>query len=322
MKKYYPFVLTLLLAGCASQTPKEKDVESSISPQQQREAAQTMQAQRQASHGLALKRKIAIGRISNETTYGKSLLRSGSDELGNKVTDMFHQALINSGYYLVFERPDIARLQDEAALTGKELNLVGVDTLIIGSLTEFGRDTTGESGFFSSSKKQQATATIDVRLVDTHNGSAFASVSGSGAASTETARTLGFGSVAGYDGSINDQAIGEAVNAAVEKLTQMILLKPWTADIIALEKGQVFISGGSSQGVKPAMEFDVMTRGKKVKSQTTGTTITLPGEKVGRIKVVSLFGQSELDQGAVATLTQGSIAGYALEDLQIMETQP
>ena len=37
---------------------------------------------------------------------------------------------------------------------------------------------------------------------------------------------MGFGSVAGYDGSLNDQAIGAAVNAAVEKMTQMLLERP------------------------------------------------------------------------------------------------
>lgn len=307
-----------IVASCASQAPQPQDVEPRVSPEQQQRAQAAAHAE---PVQLALKRKIAIGRISNETTYGKSLLRSGRDELGSKVTDMFQQALINSGNYLVFERPDIERLQNEATLTEQSQNLVGVDTLIIGALTEFGRDVTGETGFLSSSKKQQATATIDLRLVDVSTGQAFTSVSGSGSSSTETARTMGFGSVAGYDGSLNDRAIGAAVNAAVEKLTLMMLQKPWTADIIAIEDEQVFISGGRSQGVKPGMVFDVVTRGKKVKSQTTGSLITLPGEKIAELKVNAMFGQSELDQGAVATVTSGSIGGYSLADIQVQEIQ-
>lgn len=318
MNKFMLIALPVLLAGCASQSPQPKDVEPRVSPEQQQKAQEAAHAE---PVSLALKRKIAIGRLSNETTYGKSLLRSGRDELGSKVTDMFQQALINSGNYLVFERPDIERLQSEAALTDQTQNLVGVDTLVIGALTEFGRDVTGEAGFLSSSKKQQATATIDLRLVDVTTGQAFASVSGSGASSTETARTLGFGSVAGYDGSLNDRAIGAAVNAAVEKLTLMMLQKPWTADIIAVEQGDVFISGGASQGVKPGMVFDVVTRGKKVKSQATGSMITLPGRKIAELRVNSLFGQSELDQGAVATVTSGSIKGHSLADIQVQEVQ-
>lgn len=318
MKKIGLIIGPLLLLGCASQAPQPKDVEASISPEQQRQAQQALQ---QEPTRLALKRKIAVGRISNETTYGKSLLRSGQDELGSKVTDMFQQSLIGSGNYLVFERPDIERLRDEAALSGQNQNLVGVDTLVIGSLTEFGRDTTGEAGFLSSSKKQQATATIDLRLVDVVTGQAIASVTGTGTSSTETARTLGFGSVAGYDGSLNDRAIGAAVNAAVEKLSQMMLKKPWTADIVAVEHDNVFISGGASQGVKSGMVFDVVTRGKTVKSQATGAMITLPGRKVAELTITGLFGQSELDQGAVGSITDGSIAGFTVNDLQIQEIQ-
>lgn len=318
MNKLVLIALPLMLAGCASQGPQPEDVEPRVSPEAQQRAQQEAHAE---PVRLALKRKIAVGRISNETTYGKSLLRSGQDELGNKVTDMFQQALVNSGNYLVFERPGLEHLQKEAALSQQEQNLVGVDTLVLGSLTEFGRDTTGETGFFSSSKKQEATATVDLRLVDVNTGQAFASLSGTGAASTETARTMGFGSVAGYDGSLNDRAIGAAVNAAVEKLTQMMLLKPWTADIVAVEDERIFISGGASQGVEAGMVFDVVTRGEKVKSATTGGVITLPGKKIAELRVESLFGRSELDQGAVGRITSGSIAGHPIANLQVQEIE-
>ena len=65
------------------------------------------------------------------------------------------QGLINSGNYLIFERPDIELLQAESDLSGTAMNIVGVDTMIVGSLTEFGRVTTGESGFLTSTKKQE-----------------------------------------------------------------------------------------------------------------------------------------------------------------------
>jgi len=95
--------------------------------------------------------------------------------------------------------------------------------------------------------------------------------------------------------------------------------KPWTADLLALEEGMVFISGGESQGVKPNMVFDVETKGREVKSQTTGTTITLPGKKVAEIKVVSLFGDDVLNQGAATMVTSGSLEGYKLNELQVKE---
>lgn len=320
MKMLTTGLAVAMLCGCVSQSPVLKDVEPSVSEEAQREAQETLQAEQAALKSLALKRKIAVGRLSNETSYGKSLLGANSkDMLGEKVSDMFVQSLANSGNYLIFERPDLDVINNEAKLTGQTVNLIGVDTLVIGSLTQFGRNTTGESGFLSSSKKQEATATVDLRLVETKTGRVFASVTGTGSSSTETARTMGFGSVAGYDGSINDRAIGAAVNAAVEKLNKIMLEKTWSADILAVEEGQVFISGGKTQGVKPGMTFDIFSKGKAVKSTTTGGVITLPGKKIATLEVSGLFGDSELEEGAFGTVVSGSIAGLNVSTLEVRE---
>lgn len=319
MKKILPWLMLGVLSGCATQAPQMKEVEPAVSAEQQR-AAQQASLEETKPKRLSLKRKIAVGRISNETNYGRSLLRSNAeDQLGSKVTDMFLQALANSQSYLVFERPDIELLSKEAELSGQEISITGVDTLVIGSLTQFGRATTGERGFLSSSKKQEATATVDLRLVDVTTGRVFASVTGSGSSSTEQARTMGFGSAAGYDGSLNDQAIAAAVTAAVDKMTGLFLEKPWTADVLAQEDGLVYISGGESQGVREGKVFAVETRGKKVKSQTTGTVISLPGKEIAELTVVGLFGEDPLDQGAIGEISKGSLKGHDLTELRVKE---
>src|SRR5690554_6079659 len=142
--------VALSLVGCATQAPQPAPSESPVSIEQQRQA-QADQAV--APIRLALKRKIAVGRLSNETDYGRSLLREAmTGEHDKKVSDMFMQAIVNTESFLIFERPDLALLKNELELTNKSLdNMVGVDTLVIGSLTEFGRSTTGERGFFSTS---------------------------------------------------------------------------------------------------------------------------------------------------------------------------
>lgn len=321
MKKILPWLMLGVLTGCATQTPQVTEVEPAVTAEQQR-AAQQAALEESKPQQLSLKRKIAVGRISNETNYGRSLLRSNAeDQLGSKVTDMFLQALANSESYLVFERPDIELLSKEAELSGQEVSIIGVDTLVIGSLTQFGRATTGERGFLSSSKKQEATATVDLRLVDVTTGRVFASVTGSGSSSTEQARTMGFGSAAGYDGSLNDQAIAAAVTAAVDKMTGLFLEKPWTADVLAQEGDLIYISGGQSQGVDKGMVFAVETQGKKVKSQTTGTVITLPGKKIAELTIVGLFGDDPLEQGAVGEISEGSLKGHDLSELRVKEKQ-
>ena len=220
---------------------------------------------------------------------------------------------------MIFERQDLGLLKNETQLQNKPDEMVGVDTLVIGSLTEFGRATTGERGFLSSSAKQEATATVDIRLVDVGTGQVVASVTGTGSSSTEQSRTMGFGSVSGYDGSLNDKAIGAAVNAAVAKMAKLLLDNPWSADVLAVENGQVFISGGEAQGVKKGQTFAVMTKGKKVKSSTTGSTITLPGKQVAVLEIADTFGRTELDQGAFGVLTEGSIDGYEVSELEVVE---
>lgn len=305
-----------VLAGCAIQSPHIV-VKDAPQPLDAQKAAQK-ELVSSAPTAPTLKRKIALGRITNETNYGRSLLRDRHDDpLGKQVTDLLSKALTESGAYLVFERPDITRLQAEGQLTGANLDLIGVDTLIIGSLTEFGRKTIGESGFVSSSKRQVAFAKVDVRLVDVNTGHVFHATSGAGEASTETASTFGFGSRADYDGTLNDAAIRQAVSDAVSRLSAEISTRPWQTYILKADAGRVFLGGGKSQGIKPGMQFSVQTQGEKIRSPQTGAEIVLPGQQIALVRVDSIFGKSELTEGSVASVVSGSIRGYRPEQLVV-----
>jgi curli biogenesis system outer membrane secretion channel CsgG len=305
------------LQGCATQAP----------PIEQKEAAPSIAAQKAAQQAAiaqtpsvpTLKRKIALGRITNETNYGRSLLRDQhGDPLGKQVTDLLSKALTESGAYLVFERPDITRLQAESKLTDTKLNLVGVDALIIGSLTEFGRKTVGETGFASSSKRQVAFAKVDLRVVDTNTSHVFFATSGAGEASTETASTFGFGSQAAYDGTLNDAAIRQAVSEAVNRIGKEMSARPWQTYVLKSEGAQVFIGGGKAQGIKPGMVFSVQTQGEKIKSPQTGAEITLPGRAIAQLRVDANFGDSELNEGSVTSVISGSLSGFAPEQVIVL----
>jgi curli biogenesis system outer membrane secretion channel CsgG len=316
MGKYLFVLIFAVLSGCAIQTP----------PVEQKEAPQSLQAQKAAQQAVkdqapsapTLKRKIALGRITNETIYGRSLLRDEyNDPLGKQVTDMMSKVLTESGAYLVFERPDIARVKNDVAMSGGKLNIIGVDTLIVGSLTEFGRKTVGESGFVSQSKRQVAFAKVDIRLVDTKNGQVYFAASGAGEASTETASTFGFGSKADYDGTLNDAAMRQAITDAVAKISAVVDKQPWTTYILKAEGGRIFIGGGKSQGIKEGMVFNVQSAGEKIKSPQTGAEITLPGQSIATIRVISLFGEGELNEGSIATIVSGSLGGRKISDLVV-----
>ena len=313
---------TLTILGCATQAP----------PVEVKEAPQTTDAQRNAQRLATalppikptLKRKIALGRISNETNYGRSLLRDGSgDPLGKQVTDLLSKALTESGVYLVFERPDIAKLKDESNLTGIKLNIVGVDALVIGSLTEFGRKTVGQTGFVSSSKKQVAFAKVDLRVVDTNTGLVLFATSGAGESSTESAATFGFGSQAAYDSTLNDSAIRQAVSEAVNRLSNEMSVRPWQTYILSSDQTRYFLAGGKAQGLRPGMVFSIQTAGEKIKSPQTGFDITLPGREIAQLRIDANFGDTEATEGSVGTIVAGSVSGFKFEQLvvRVKETQ-
>lgn len=305
-----------LLVGCATQAPHVAVKESAQSTAAQQSAQQAIAAA--APVKPTLKRKVALGRISNETNYGRSLLRDTTgDPLGKQVTDLLSKALTESGAYLVFERPDISRLKDESALTGAKLNLIGVDSLIIGSLTEFGRKTVGETGFVSSSKRQVAFAKVDLRFVDVTTGQVIFAASGAGESSIESASTFGFGSQAAYDGTLNDSAIRQAVSEAVNRMSTGLAARPWQTYILSADQGRYIVAGGKAQGLQPGMMFSVQTAGEKVKSPQTGFDITLPGREIALLRIDSTFGTSETDEGSVGSIVSGSLQGFKLEQLVV-----
>jgi curli biogenesis system outer membrane secretion channel CsgG len=310
-------IAVVLLCSCATQTPPVAQVESQHNVAAQREAQQRV-VQQQPSKPT-LKRKIALGRVTNETAYGRSLLRDRFDDpLGKQVTDMLSKALTESGQFLVFERPDLGRVVEESRISGEKLNLVGVDVLVVGSLTEFGRKTIGETGFFSASKRQVAFAKVDLRLVDTKTAQVVQSMSGAGESSTESASIAGFGSQAAYDATLNDTAIRTAVASAVSKLISEVTKTPWNTAILKVDQNQVFVSGGKSQGLRPGMQLAVETRGERIKSPQTGFDVTLPGRRVATIQLQTLFGDSETNEGSVATVTDGSLQGLSPEQLTVI----
>lgn len=254
------------------------------------------------------KRKIAVGRFTNETRYGRALLTGDEiDPLGRQVSDILSARLTDTGRFLVFERPDLNLIKGEQQLTGDHGNIIGVDMLLVGSLTGFGRDVAGENGFFSNTKKQVAQATVDIRLVDVHTARVLFAATGHGEASLENGTVLGFGNQAGYAGSLNDKAIAAAISDVMTPLVSQMTQREWRTDILKIEGSQVFIAGGTHQGLKVGDRLMVMRSGGVAKSAQTGFDIPLPPTQVGVIRVRQTFGEDETTEGSICDIIEGSI---------------
>lgn len=309
------FALLVTLCGCATVDKAPPMHETSYTKTEQREAQEVSLQPATKS----LKHKIAIGRFSNETRYGKALLTADDiDPLGRQTSDMLARRLVESQQFLVLERPDVGLVEMEQMRQGSG-NTVGADTLIVGSLTEFGRSTTGKRGFVSQTKEQLAYAKVEVRLIDVRTGHAFHSASGAAEATIEQGQVAGFGNQAGYDATLNDKAIGAAISDLMSDIVSQLSARPWRTDILQVNGDVIMITGGSHQGIKVGDEFVVKKAGERVVSAQSGFEIELPGNVIARIRIESQFGDSETNEGSVGRIIEGSVAGLDRTTLYVSE---
>lgn len=254
-----------------------------------------------------IKRKVAIGRFSNETKYAKGLFYDkDNDPMRKQALDILSSKLASSGKFILLEREDLDLLVAEA---GEDMKKIGADYIILGSITEFGRKNEGQQKVFSSTKTQTVEAGVSIRLVESATGLIIYSDEAKGYAETTTKETLGVGGKAGYDATLSDKAISAAISQLVENIINKCMDKPWRSYILSVEDGTYIISGGASQGLAANDRFNVYKKGKSVKNPQTGMMIELPGSKVGEVTVISSIGDTPE--------TEISFCSYSGEDLDL-----
>ena len=267
-----------------------------------------------------LKRKVAIGRFSNETQYAKSVFYDkDNDPMGKQASDILASRLVASDKFLLIERQDFDKIVDEVNTSGVVSQNIGADYLIIGSITEFGRKTIGKQKVFSSSKEQVVEASVTIRLVDVSTGLVIYSGEAKGEAMAESKSVMGFGDTADFDATLSDKAISAAITKLVENIINKCLDKPWKAYLLSVEDGTYIISGGATQGIKADDEFSIICRGKSVKNPQTGLLIELPGKVVAKIKVIQTLGDTPLDEISFASIVDGSIDVNTLDKYYITD---
>ena len=237
-----------------------------------------------------IKRKVAIGRFSNETQYGKGLFYDKeNDPMRKQAMDILSSKLAASGKFILLERDDLDIIVSEA---GEGMDKINADYIILGSITEFGRKVEGEQKVFSSSKTQTVEAAVSIRLVEVSSGLIIYSDEAKGFAETTTKKSLGVGGTAGFDATLSDKAISAALSQLVENIINKCMDKPWRSYLLSAEDGAYIISGGASQGLSAGDCFHVYRKGKIVKTNQTGLNIELPGTKIGTITILQSMGET------------------------------
>ena len=294
IRKLMPIVCcAALFVGCASQATNDVNAVSTGSS-----------AKNVAASYTGLKRKVAIARFSNETTYAKGAFYDReNDPLGKQTVDILSTKLAATDKFILLERADLDSINAEKELAGLTTQTIGADYLIIGSLTKYGRKNTGEQGLVTRTKRQTVEAGVSIRLVDVATGQIIYSEEANGEAETESSTTFGLGGTAGFDATLSDKAISAAITKLVENIVNNCMDRPWKSYFLSYDNDAIIISGGKSQGVKAGNTFNVLRRGRQVKNPQTGMIMELPGTTVGTVTVLMTGGEDKNNEYAFVELT-------------------
>ena len=243
----------------------------------------------------SLKWKVAVGRFSNETQYGKGIFyERDNDPMAKQALDILMTKLNASGKFILLERSDSEKL--EAELKAGQGQRIGADYLILGSITEFGRKTTGRDGLFTSEKSQTVEAGVSIRIVD-----------------------VATGGKAGYDATLSDKAISGAIDQLVENIINKCTDKPWRTYLINADADGIIIAGGAAQGIRPGDTFTLYKRGKQVKNPQTGVSFYIAGKPVAQLRVESVDGDTPDTQYAIVSVVSGSFDKGALDNYYVQQ---
>lgn len=297
--------LVFLLSGYAQDKPQRLIADPST------------QIQTPTTSPREIKRKVAIGRFSNETQYGKGIFYDReNDPMAKQALDVLSTRLAASGKLLLIESGDIDIVSKELA-EGAVSQKIAADYVILGSITQFGRKETGSEGIFTSKKTQTVEASVSLRVVDVHTGLVIYSEEGKGVAETSVKTTLGLGGQAGYDATLSDKAISGAIDQLVENIINKCTNKPWRTYILSADDDGVIIGGGKSQGLREGDVFEIYAVGKKVKNPQTGITIELPGKRVASLRIETMAGDTPETEFSVVSVLDGTFDPSKLEEYYV-----
>ncbi|HUR37638.1 MAG TPA: CsgG/HfaB family protein [Terriglobales bacterium] len=275
------------------------------------------------------KKRVAVFDFDYATVRSGIAALFGSDiDVGKGVSDLLVKHLVKDGTYSVIERKALDKILAEqnfsnsdranptsAAKLGK---LLGVDAIIVGSITQFGNDTKntnvgGGGGGFGrfgvggfSKKSTKAIVTLDARIVDIDTAEILAVADGKGESKRESTSLLGggggwhgFGGGAVDFGSSDFQntIIGEAVKLAVEQMSSGVIagngkLAVRTIKVeglvAAIEGGQIVLNVGSRSGVKVGDQLSVDRVTKEIKDPSTGAVLRRMSSTIGYVRVTDV----------------------------------
>jgi curli biogenesis system outer membrane secretion channel CsgG len=245
----------------------------------------------------------------------------GNQDVGKGIADLLVQKLVNDGKYRLIERKQLDKILAEQnfsnsdradpATAAKIGRALGVDAIILGSITKFGRDdksTTagggglglGKFGLGGVQKRDaKAVCAISARMVDTSTAEILAAVTGNGESKRGGLSLVGAGGGGGGAGAgafdtssknfgetILGEAILQAVNATGDQLDaksdSLPTRKAEASGLVADVSGNTLILNiGRSSGLQPGDALEISRPVRTVKDPNTGKVLKTITNKIG-----------------------------------------
>jgi curli biogenesis system outer membrane secretion channel CsgG len=287
------------------------------------------------------KKRVAVLNFDYATVQSDvRAIFGGNQDVGKGIADLLVNRLVSTGVYSVIERKALDKVLAEqnfsnsdradASTAAKIGKVLGVDAIVIGSITQFGRDDkttsvggnvlggiTGRYGLGGVGRRNaKAVVGLTARVVSTDTAEILAVASAKKESSRSGTTLLGSGgSISGSGGGIydltsknfGDTILGEAVNEAVNELAGRIdgessRLPAHTVQIDGLvadaSGGKLILNVGSKAGLKQGDKLRVFRTGRSITDPATGRVIRRVEDEIGEAVVTDV---DELSAGATYT---------------------
>jgi len=277
------------------------------------------------------KKRVAVIDFDYATVRSSVAAVFGTDtDVGKGIADLMVTRLVNDGVYSVIERKALDKIiaeqnfsnsdranPDTAAKLGR---ILGVDAIIMGSITQFGRDDksqgvnggalgglTGRFGVGNVGKKQaKAVVGISARIVNTDTGEILAAVEGKGESKRSGLLLGGAGgsdsgaggggynmSSSNFANTILGEAVGQAVGQVAQQLdgkaaslpTHVLQISGLVADVSG---NTLILNVGSKAGVKVGDHLAIFRQGRQIKDPASGKVLKTVVTKLGDITITEL----------------------------------
>ena len=281
------------------------------------------------------KPRIAVMNFDYATVRTDSAAIFGTDiDIGKGITDLLVEKLVNGGFFSVIERKALDTVISEQNMSNSDRfdsnsaakigRLLGVDAIVTGSITQFGRDDkstnigggvvggiTRRFGIGGVGKREaKAAVGITARIINTDTGEILIVSTGKGESKRSGTTLLGAGgSSSGSGGGIVDMRssnfsgtiIGEAVQQAVDSVSTQLQANAnrLEARVVKIDGlvadatgGVLILNVGSKAGVKTGDKLIVMRTGREIRDPATGKVIRRIEETLGEVVITEVDEQS------------------------------